>query len=1314
MRKNNTKRLSNLFVLLLGILATVMLAFSVGTAKFVSADGIHFVVEKNTISSVQIVCNEELTIMPGQTKALTVSIFPEVANETLVKVEYQVVRGSAFILDSAVVASESAPIGEEIEVVALVDDIVSENSLVFTVVRIPTSSVVINNTEDTIAQGEVLQLSTEVLPKNATDKRLSFEIVSGKDYAQVNVAGKITIIGNLSAGDLEITVRATSSSDPSVFVEKVFKLYKPVEAIVSANADLTSVEQMRSYSFKANAEPYNATFGDNPVKYSLNVSSKIATIDEDGLLTVADDAPVGSEITIRIDATDGVFVEQTVTVVPVYATKFAIANYTAPSYNGKYMPNDRIEFSASFLEPFNITQANKTFGIRVSDTSLAKVYGNFVVINPLAEITVKNPHFTVTVYTVQNGIELSEEREIEIFVPATHIVANSDTSTLYENKTYCISDLIGYTIYPLNTDVLSGTYVLNETDFATLNGDKLAVLDNLPAGKVSISLYVTAYGLNSNTIEFDIYKPTRTLKLVADNTNPISKINSGEEVKLSTLVSETASVNCPRITIVSGAENIEGNYFNGDVIGDTFRVKPNLTSKADLNKRIALQAEQDGVTYVCEVLVYIPNETLSITSDSLNRGVLNSFTLSHSAHADDIRWEVVVADNCVEYVDVNSNIISVKQNTPAGTSVSVTYRSLDRVGTMWTHTFVVASLSDVQYEAVYSNSGAICDDKLFNVIIDKDSENIAIVDGYSQLHTGRYADVKVKYLGLDLMDFGLKLGDAYAIGEASAVKQNYDIVRVTIDDNADGKSTVGFVLAIEDGTMTYVFTCENIFNVFNPLKEENVKFVSNACYLYNNELKFDAERLSKTTYGIPNFAYQTVDPNMVEVSAIGGGIMATIKSITATDDKYAQVNVKCTQNYNFESIEFNTVLSLNIRKLKVNLVGDSGHACIVFADGLSGNCGTYTRTGYIFNGLFASDGVKIYESNGNLSGDYSKYNAYSEVSASWTAITYNVYFYWKVDCENGWNVVEFDDKTKGDKAITATYDVEQTVKSYPIKGVVFKHWTIDGMDGIFSYDKCPKYINLASTQGAVVKFRGHTDYAPTCVSTGTMITLADGSQKTVETLNATDKLLVWNFYTGAFDTAPVSFLISHGEDVYDVLKLDFGDTSVNVIGEHGFWDFDLNKYVYLSVENVKDYVGHRFAKEVVDLDGVRRITEVKLLGFSTEKEYTNTFSPMSDSHLCIFTNGMLSVSAETQGLVNYFDVVDGTLKYDEEKMQNDILKFGLFDFKKYLEGKVSKEIFDSVNGEYLSIAIGKGLITIEKMNSLIELYAENFVIGGAE
>ena len=185
-----------------------------------------------------------------------------------------------------------------------------------------------------------------------------------------------SVKNDLPSGDLKIEVFVSADDvNSDIFV---FDLYKPVQDIKLDNADLKEVEQQKSYSFCANVYPFNATFGDKPVTYSLDVSEEIATIDENGMLTISATAPIGTKIKIRIDATDGVFHEQTVEVVPVYATSFAVTDYTKPTHGTKYLPNDEIEFVAEFLSPFNITECNKVYDVAVSDESLAEVCGHVV------------------------------------------------------------------------------------------------------------------------------------------------------------------------------------------------------------------------------------------------------------------------------------------------------------------------------------------------------------------------------------------------------------------------------------------------------------------------------------------------------------------------------------------------------------------------------------------------------------------------------------------------------------------------------------------------------------------------------------------------------------------------------------------------------------------------------------------------------------------------------------------------------------------------------------------------------------------------
>ena len=221
-----------------------------------------------------------------------------------------------------------------------------------------------------------------------------------------------------------------------------------------------------------------------------------------------------------------------------------------------------------------------------------------------------------------------------------------------------------------------------------------------------------------------------------------------------------------------------------------------------------------------------------------------------------------------------------------------------------------------------------------------------------------------------------------------------------------------------------------------------------------------------------------------------------------------------------------------------------------------------------------------------------------------------------------------------------------------------------------------------------------------CVAEGTMITLADGSQKPVEELSGNEMLLVWNFETGAYDSAPIMFIDSDPQGHYEVINLAFSDgTEVDVITEHGFFDKTLNKFIYLD-ENASHYIGHSFIKQ----DGAS-YKEVTLMDVTISTKVTRTYSPVTYSALCYYVNGMLSMPGGIDGLFNIFEVDGDTMKYNEESMTQDIETYGLLTYEELSQFvSVSETMFNGVNGQYLNIAMGKGLITQERIQQLAERY----------
>ena len=238
------------------------------------------------------------------------------------------------------------------------------------------------------------------------------------------------------------------------------------------------------------------------------------------------------------------------------------------------------------------------------------------------------------------------------------------------------------------------------------------------------------------------------------------------------------------------------------------------------------------------------------------------------------------------------------------------------------------------------------------------------------------------------------------------------------------------------------------------------------------------------------------------------------------------------------------------------------------------------------------------------------------------------------------------------------------------------------------------------TSHAELTVKGTND----CLVKGSLITLFDGSQKKVEDLQPSDLLLVWNHETGKFDYSPVIFLIhkNEKEELHRIITLKFSNgKEVKIVSEHGFFSLDEKKYVQINELNVKDYIGHSFA----NTDDLRNIESITLVSYYITEEITTIYSPITFKHLNCFVDGILTVTNCTDGLVNYFEL-DENMKYDEEKMQQDIEKYGLFTYEEWAP-YASYETFLAFNGAYVKVAVGKGLTTIEDIIERINIYINN-------
>ena len=232
-----------------------------------------------------------------------------------------------------------------------------------------------------------------------------------------------------------------------------------------------------------------------------------------------------------------------------------------------------------------------------------------------------------------------------------------------------------------------------------------------------------------------------------------------------------------------------------------------------------------------------------------------------------------------------------------------------------------------------------------------------------------------------------------------------------------------------------------------------------------------------------------------------------------------------------------------------------------------------------------------------------------------------------------------------------------------------------------------------------------------CIAAGTLITLADGTQKPVEALTGDEMLLVWNLQTGQYDEAPILFIDCDALQNYSVINLSFSNgETVKVISEHGFWDYNLNEYVYLD-KDAAQYIGHWFFTQATDENGNIVSDRAQLISVTITEEQTMAYSPVTYGHLCYFVNGMLSMPGGIGGLLNIFDVDAETMSYDKELMQGDIDTYGLYTYEEFNAlVPIPQEVFEAFNGKYLKVAVGKGLIDISTLSELVERYSDHVAL----
>lgn len=964
-------------------------------------ENVYFEIEKNPIERVQIDTDFGGEVRQGERVTPRIEVFPENARLTVVETSLRILSGSdyATVEETEIVVDADAPIGKSIEVAAVVDGIESENSLLFTVVQTPVEEIKFLNAEDEIIIGRTLLLEAEILPKNATNKGISYSIISGSDYLQVSYNGVLSFINSaIPLEDFFVSIRATSASNPNIYADKTIKVARPTFDTVLADKDLSEVEQQRSYSFASTNEAFDPIFQGRPVYYRLDVGEDIASIDVNGILTISPTAPIGSRIIVSLDTIDGTtHYQQTLEVVPVFATAFTPVILTAPSlqWNGidYYLPGDAIQFDIASYEPANVTECNKQCVLMVNNESLAIAEGDTVIIN--SEVQSFDPHFTVTVYSEINKIEASFE--IMIYIPVSSVLAAKTVDELRENRSYVLEDILDSSYAPLNAMPRDMKYHLVETDsdFATIRDNQLIINDNLPAGELRVGLVYEIDNICSDTVYYSIYKPTSELGLSAmvngissDFRLPISSKNTADTVILCTRVDEAASKNHPNFTVSLGEEYIDGSIqfvgINNGVGQWQFSLKKNLaqaeTEHGALSPIVIFAAQDDVTSNVLEIAIHIPDEDLTAHSQFVERGTVNKITFEHTKNTTitSVDWKVsdIALTAGVYRLDDSIDSFFVPQNLPAGTKILLEYRSDDpeffgRDGEWKQVEMTVDKLQDSEVTNIYDSAVL---QRGFNVIFTTDSEGYIIGKNYvdPQLWHGRSTTIDLKYNN-DLIDnYGIKINTVTVNGPAIELENQRTSHSLCVFANEDavGKEEIRIEIVVQDGEALYTITTAPLY-IFREMRgklefnEITANSINVTKQINKNASTFDFQ--ANDGIGMLKFELLMVNEG-VSVSQDG---KITVSSYAIAKKQTIQYSYK--QYYNDVGIDYKETSVITFKTISVDNAGGYGRTEIIALDSMGTEASLSdirpTRDGYKFLGYYTKTdgaGSQICDKEGNL------------------------------------------------------------------------------------------------------------------------------------------------------------------------------------------------------------------------------------------------------------------------------------------------------------------------------------------------------------
>ena len=226
---------------------------------------------------------------------------------------------------------------------------------------------------------------------------------------------------------------------------------------------------------------------------------------------------------------------------------------------------------------------------------------------------------------------------------------------------------------------------------------------------------------------------------------------------------------------------------------------------------------------------------------------------------------------------------------------------------------------------------------------------------------------------------------------------------------------------------------------------------------------------------------------------------------------------------------------------------------------------------------------------------------------------------------------------------------------------------------------------------------GSRTYNDGCFSPDTKILMADGTYCAVKNIKIGDCVTVFDHYKGAISVEKIVANVhdSSCAKLFNVIFMSFENgTSLEIVKSHVLFDITDYQYVWLDKDNVKNYIGHRFA-----FFENGKIVGNELIDFSIELKETEYYVPVSKLHLNVFAENVLTMPP-TKLTVNMLAIKEN-MTYDLSILDRN----GITSYDE-ISSIVTAEEYDDLPCKYLKSVLLSNDCSINDFEYIISLYRD--------